>query len=70
MAFLAFLKSLFGATQAVSEEVKQRDAEKNSAPMQANAAAATDQAIEEKIESDMASGDLTKIQNDQADASQ
>ena len=61
---LAFLKGLFGATQAVSEEVKQRDAENNTPAMQASAAAATQEAAAAQAAKDVASGNLDQERRD------
>ena len=64
-AIITFFSNLFGATKAVSEELTQRDAEENTAPMQANAAAKTDAAIDAKIaaaDAAAAKGDLTEAE--------
>ena len=55
--FFSFLSNLFGATKAVSEEVTQRDAEKNTADQRSNAEAAQIQADKDKARAEIAAGD-------------
>jgi hypothetical protein len=64
LGFIAFLKSLFGAAQAVSQEVKQRDAENNSPAMQANAAASTDASAAKQAAADVANPNPANFEKD------
>lgn len=61
-----FLSNLFGATKAVSEEVTQRDAEKNTPDQRSNAEAAQVQADREEARSDINATDQKKLDEDVA----
>lgn len=69
-SIITFFSNLFGATEKVASAVQQRDAEKNTATMQANAEAATDQQLRDQAEKAIASGNLDEIRKQSADASQ
>ena len=64
--FWSFLRNLFGATKAVSEEVTQRDAELNTADQRTNAEAAQVQKDKDKAAADIANPDQTNLDKDVA----
>ncbi len=64
---LGFLKSLFGATKAVSSELKQRDAEQNTPSQQSNAEAKQIQQDKAKAAQDIADPDLDQLRKDVAE---
>jgi hypothetical protein len=64
VGIFAWLKALFGFGQAVSEEIKQRDAELNTPQIQANAAAATEAAAKAQAAKDVANPNVTDLEKD------
>jgi hypothetical protein len=63
----SFLSNLFGATKAVAEEVTQRDAEKNTPEMRANAEAAEREKIKGEATAAVADADLEQLRKDLAE---
>lgn len=62
----AWLKALFGMTQAVSTEVTQRDAELNTAAERSNAEAAQIQTDRDRAAAEIAAKDQTALDRDVA----
>lgn len=66
-SIIQFLKNLFGATEAVSKEVTQRDAEKNTPGMQSNAEGQQVQADKAQAAKDIADPKLANLEKDVAE---
>lgn len=65
-SFLDGLKSVGDAITGIFSFAKQKDAEKNSAPMQANADSLTDQQIIDKATQNVANSDIDSVRKDDA----
>jgi hypothetical protein len=69
MDIIGMLKEMFGMTRAVSEQAKQRDAEKNAPDVKAAAMAQNQVNQTDQIRKDVADEDTQKIERDIADSS-
>lgn len=64
---VAMIGSLADATSSVSEQIKQRDAEKNASDVKAAAIAAKIQALVDELTTHIAQGDINAIRKDDAE---